>query len=111
MNDVVYHTLCALQNVSMVHFYGITTLCEVLHGNTKQKLSKAGLDMVPEYGLYSDVPMEDLKGIIEWLIKEHYILQTKGQYPVLHSTYEGLHYAETMTTGKLKKLQIYLGLK
>lgn len=109
LNDVVYYTLCALQNVSMVHFYGITTLCEVLHGNTKQKLSKAGLDMVPEYGLYSDIPMDDLKGIIEWLINEHYMLQTKGQYPVLHSTYEGLHYAETISLAKLKKLQVYLG--
>ena len=93
----------------MVHFYGTTTLCEVLHGNTKQKLSKAGLDNVPEYGLYSDVTFEDLRGVVEWLINEHYILQTKGQYPVLHSTYEGLHYAETITSGKLKNFRTIWG--
>lgn len=46
--------------------------------------------------------------IIEWLIKEHYMLKTKEKYPVLHSTYEGLHYSETITEGKLKKLKKYL---
>lgn len=108
LNDVVYHTLCALQNVSMIHFYGITTLCEVLHGDLKQKLSKAGLDMILEYGLYKDIPFDDLKGLVEWLINEHYILQTKGEYPVLHSTYEGLHYVETITNRKLRQLLLYL---
>ena len=38
----------------------------------------------------------------------NYILKTKGKYPVLHSTYEGLHYSESITEGKLKKLKIQL---
>ena len=42
------------------------------------------------------------------MIKEHYTLKTKGQYPVLHSTYEGLHYSESITEGKLKKLRKHL---
>ena len=32
----------------------------------------------------------------------------KVKYPVLHPTYDGMHYAETMTNAKLKKLQVYL---
>ena len=44
----------------------------------------------------------------EWLINEHYMLQTKEQYPVLHSTYEGLHYSETFTNNKLKELYDFL---
>ncbi len=111
LNDIVYHTLSALQNISTVRFYGITILCNVLHGDTTEKIEKAGLNRVPEYGMYADIPMYDLKGIVEWLIKEHYILQTKEQYPVLHSTYEGLHYSESITGAKLKKLQKYLELK
>jgi len=35
-------------------------------------------------------------------------LKTKGRYPVLHSTYEGLHYSEIITQNKLKKLKKYL---
>ena len=29
----------------------------------------------------------------------------EAKYPVLHSTYEGLHYSESITEGKLKKLK------
>jgi len=47
---------------------------------------------------------EDLSVIVEWLIENHYILQTKGQYPVLHQTYNGNHYNETITKGQLTKL-------
>ena len=43
--------------------------------------------------------------VVDWMISEHYILKTKGKYPVLHSTYEGLHYSESITEGKLKKLK------
>lgn len=111
LNDIVYNMLCALQNISMVRFYGISTLCEVLHGSNTQKIAKAGLDKIPEYGLYKDIPKEDLKAIVEWLLDGHYMLQTKGQYPVLHSTYEGLHYVESMTASKLKKLYKYLDEK
>ena len=34
--------------------------------------------------------------------------KTKGKYPVLHSTYEGLHYSEKVTVSKLKRLKKYL---
>lgn len=45
---------------------------------------------------------------VDIMISEHYILQTKGKYPVLHSTSEGLHYSESITEGKLNKLKKYL---
>ena len=46
--------------------------------------------------------------MITWLITNGYILKTKGQYPVLHPTYNGIHYAEIMTEKQLKKLKKYL---
>ena len=49
-----------------------------------------------------------LLAIIDWMIEEHLILKTKGRYPVLHSTYQGLHYAEKITIQKLNKLKEYL---
>ena len=42
--------------------------------------------------------------IIEWLIDVDFILITKGQYPVLHPTYNGNHYNEVMTKSLLNKL-------
>lgn len=36
------------------------------------------------------------------------MLRTKERYPVLHPTYDGLHYGETMTKRQLEKLKTYL---
>ena len=44
---------------------------------------------------------DDVIDIIEWLIKEKYLLQTKGIYPVLHITNKGLNYDQDMTYRKL----------
>ena len=51
------------------------------------------------------MPRERIQGIVMWMIREHYILQTKGKYPVLHSTYKGMHYSEMITENQLKKLR------
>lgn len=51
---------------------------------------------------------ETIRSIIEWMISEHLLLKTKGKYPVLHSTYEGLHYSEFVTGEKLEILKKYL---
>ena len=108
LNDVVFNAIRALQNVSTIKYYGATVLCEVLKGSTNKKITDNKLDKIPEYGKYKDLSSDVIKAVIEWMIKEHYILQTKGRYPVLHSTYEGLHYSETITEGKLKKLKAYI---
>jgi DNA helicase-4 len=54
------------------------------------------------------ISREELTAIVEWLIENHFILKTKGKYPVLHPTYEGMHYDESITSNKLKKLSEYL---
>ena len=104
LNDVIFISLKALQNVSRVKFFGLTVLCAVLRGSEMKRLSVNNLDKLPEYGAYRDFSVDEVKTIVEWMISEHLILQTKGKYPVLHSTYEGLHYSETITENKLKKL-------
>ncbi len=108
LNDVVFNVIKALQDVSRIRFYGARVLCDVLRGEASEKITDNKLDKVPEYGVYKDVPYDTIRDVIEWLIMEHYILQTKGRYPVLHSTYEGLHYSENMTASKLNRLKRYL---
>ena len=56
----------------------------------------------------SDWIRDDVSATIYWLIDNHYILQTKERYPVLHPTNEGQHYSEHITVGQLKKLYLYL---
>jgi len=108
LNDVVYTVLNALQNVSSYRFYGVNILTDILKGKQSDKVKANKLMEVPEFGALKDMSYERVRSIIEWMIAEHYILKTKGKYPVLHSTYEGLHYSETITENKLKKLKKYL---
>ena len=108
LNEVVYTILKALQNVSKVKYYGVTMLVDVLRGANNKRLIDNSLDQVSEYGLLKKIPRETLENIIDWLLKEHYMLKTKGKYPVLHSTYDGLHYKETLTEAKLEELRNYL---
>ena len=105
---VVDTVLRALQDVSKVRYYGVTMLTDILRGANSKRILDNGLEMVPEYGMLKEIPRETIQNIIEWLINEHYILKTKEKYPVLHSTYEGLHYSESLTETKLEELKAYL---
>lgn len=108
LNEIVYTTLKALQHISAIRYYGVTMLLDVLHGAATKRLFDAGLNAIPEYGLLRSISREELQAMIEWLIANHFMLKTKGQYPVLHPTYDGIHYGEKMTQGQLKKLRRYL---
>ena len=108
LNDFVFNVVKALQNISRVKYYGINVLCDVLRGVVSKKISDNKLDKIPEYGVYKELPYEIVRNCIEWMITEHYILRTKGEYPVLHSTYEGLHYSEFITEVRLENLKKYL---
>lgn len=105
LNETVFLILKALQSVSSVRFYGVTMLVDVLHGFPSDRILKNQMDQLPEFAALKEMPREKIHDIVMWMIREHYILQTKGEYPVLHSTYKGLHYSETITESKLKKLK------
>lgn len=109
LNDVVFLTLKALQNVSAVRYYGVVMLVDILRGAKTERIVKNGLDRIPEYGVLSGLPRDCVQAVVEWLIAQHMVLRTKEQYPVLHSTYMGLHYSEVMTSGKLRALKRYIG--
>ena len=104
LNKVLQTVLLALSNVSKKHYYGVNVLTDVLRGSSSKRILDAKLDNVPEYGTLANMQRQDVATIIGWLIENKYILQTKAQYPVLHPTYNGLHYNEIITKGQLLKL-------
>ncbi|MBE5875543.1 MAG: DNA helicase UvrD [Lachnospiraceae bacterium] len=104
MNEQIYTILSCLNHISEKNFYGTTVLIDVLRGAKQEKIEKANLNFVVEYGKLSKVKREYIKYVIEWLIEKQFILQTKGKYPVLHPTYNGLHYSETMTDTLLRQI-------
>lgn len=88
-----------------------TMLIDVLSGTPGGRLTEAKLNTLPEFGKLEMIPKYELYRLIDWLIMNNYILKTKGQYPVLHQTYNGMHYRETMTVRQLKQLKKYLEMK
>lgn len=108
LNEVIFIILKSLQNISEDKFFGRTTLANVLRGSNNKVIRDNSLHMKTEFGALKKIPYATLLTIIDWMIEEHLILKTKGRYPVLHSTYQGLHYAENMTIQKLNKLKEYL---
>ena len=108
LNEIVHCILSALQSVSNVRYYGITMLTDVLVGNTTKRLLDNKLNTVPQFGKINYASRDEIYAIIEWLIDNKFILKTKGPYPVLHPTYNGMHYDEKMTLKQLKQLKRYL---
>lgn len=105
LNDIIYTALQCLLHISEKRYYGINILTDVLRGAKSKRIVDAGLDKLPEYGKLRKIRRDDLIVMIEWLIENHFILKTKHPtYPVLHPTYEGMHYNETITANKIKKL-------
>lgn len=105
LNNVVYTILLCLSHISEKRYYGINVLADVLHGSNSKRILNTGLNGIPEYGKLKFMQRDDLIYIIEWLIENHFILQTNHpKYPVLHPTYNGIHYSETMTENNLRRL-------
>ena len=108
LNDVLHTVLQCLSHISDKKYYGVSVLVDVLRGSQSKKIMDACLNHITEYASLKEIDRESLVAIVEWAIDNHFILRTKGMYPVLHPTYEGTHYNETITANKLKKLLDYL---
>lgn len=108
LNELIFTIVKVLQNVSRNKFYGVAVFVDVLKGINNKKIFDNQLHLESEFGVLKEMPYETIVAIVDWMISEHLILKTKGKYPVLHSTYEGLHYAEKVTISSLKRLKKYL---
>lgn len=106
--NIVHNVLQGLVHVSEHKYYGVHLLADVLHGSQSQRVIEARLYEIPEYSSLDYLDRKDIIVLINWLIKHHFILQTKGKYPVLHPTYEGIHYSEVLTEEMLRGLIRYM---
>ena len=104
LNEIVFTALRCLAEISGKNYYGVTMFVDVLMGSENERLKKAGFTGTEGYGALKSFGREEVYALVDWMKENRYVLQTKGRYPVLHPTYEGTHYSETITVGKLKKL-------
>ena len=108
LNDIVFYILTCTVHMNVSKFYGIDVLIEILHGEKTDRIKKLQFNLLPEYGKLARLSKFEIKDIISWLTEEGFLLETREAYPVLHSTYNGLHYGEIITKNKLQKLKKYL---
>lgn len=105
LNTTLGIILQTLSDVSQKKYYGITLLVDILRGSQNKKILSDGLNNYSGYGKLSGVNRDEVQFLIEWLIENKYIHQTRGPYPVLHPTYNGEHYNEIITRQKLQSLK------
>ena len=111
LNYVVHMILQCVSDISMKQYYGTTVLIDVLRGAESQRIMQRQLYKLEQYGALKCLSREDLEIIVEWMLDMHFILKTKGEYPVLHPTYEGMHYDRYITFSDLENLSRKLMLK
>ena len=106
--EMIKLVLECVESVSRVMYHGVSVTVDILRGTFSAKIEKYHLERIPQYGKLKQVEREKVIALIEWLVANHYLLKTTGQYPVLHPTYEGQHFRQHITTGQMKNLKKYL---
>lgn len=105
LNDVIYIAIACLSHMSEKRFYGVNMLADILRGSQNKRILKAKLNEISEYGKLKLFSKNEVIILIAWLLDNKYAHKTKGSYPVLHPTYEGTNYNETLTAAKVRKLK------
>jgi DNA helicase-4 len=106
--ELAKNTITCLEHISESYYFGITILISVLRGGSGKQIVKHKLNEVPEYGIYANMSIDDMRAAVQWMINNHYMLKTKAKYPVLHPTYNGNHFDECITKKQIKDLKKYL---
>ena len=105
LNTTLGIILQTLSDVSQKKYYGTMILIDVVRGSQNKRVLSDGLNTCKGYGKLSGAKHEDVQFLVEWLIENEFIRQTRGPYPVLHPTYKGEHYSEVITRQKLQALK------
>ena len=106
--ELARNTISCLGHISENYYFGITILICVLRGGMNKQIVKHKLNEVPEYGIYANMSRDDMRAVVQWMINNHFMLKTKAKYPVLHPTYDGIHFDKCITKRQIKDLKKYL---
>lgn len=69
--------------------YGMTVIVDTVHGSKNQKIVRTGMEKNPWYGKGSQIPVFQLRQVMNHLIWHGYLTLTEDEYPVLRLTGEG----------------------
>ncbi len=63
--------------------YGISMVADVLKGSGAKKIMQQRLNGLPTYGIMKEIPLSEIKDLINRLVSEDYLRLTQGKYPVV----------------------------
>ena len=70
--------------------FGILHVVNVLRGAETESVISRGHSLLSVFGLLKDASIDEVRGYIEQLIAEGFLIQTEGEYPILMMTAEGV---------------------
>jgi len=69
--------------VRMNERYGSRLLTDVLRGNQNGRILELDFDKLSTFGICSDMPVRQLRGIIDYLVIAGYLTKTTDEYPII----------------------------
>lgn len=70
--------------------FGKALVAKVLAGSNDQKIKQWNFETLPTYGLMKDYSQKEIANLIDYLIAEHYLIPSEGQYPLLSVSEQGI---------------------
>ena len=77
--------------------FGILHVVNVLRGAETEAVISRGHSLLSVFGLLRDASIDEVRGYIEQLIAEGFLIQTEGEYPILMMTAEGVELLKDAT--------------
>ena len=66
--------------------YGASMITSIVRGERTDRITRAGHDALPVFGLLSNVDEKSIKGLIQQFVASGYLRSSSGKYPVLSLT-------------------------
>ena len=70
--------------------WGVGHVIDVLRGRETERITARKHDQLSTFGLLSETPLAELRGYVDQLTAQGFLMQTGDQYPVLRLTDDGL---------------------
>ncbi len=70
--------------------FGAAHVANVLRGSGSEAVSARRHDQLSVFGLLRDAPVDEVRGYIDQLVSEGFLVQTDDQFPVLRLTQQGV---------------------
>lgn len=74
---------CVIRAKNAGRSFGQSTIADILHGSSNEKIIKSGMDKLSTYGIMSRTPIKTIRLIMDYLISNGYMGLEGDEYPVL----------------------------